>query len=143
MAKVLTDLNVKELSGTNGLVVFFYPRANAGPCSIEVNVFNHKLPDIQALGYNVVGVSLDDVKTNEEFAKKEGLNYDLVADHDQKVTKKFNDLGAFDIDGKHIPIAERTTYILDKDGNIQVTLKDVQPITAATDVIKAIEGIKK
>ncbi|ATG97414.1 redoxin domain-containing protein [Mesoplasma lactucae] len=143
MTQVLDNYNIKELTGKNGLVIFFFPRAKSADCSIEIEVFNHKLKDIQNLGFNVVGISTDKKEANEEFAKAHDLNYPLISDEHKTITKQFNDLTTVIRDGKEIERALRTTYLVDPSGKILATLPDVNAITAASDTINKIKELQE
>ena len=70
-------------------VVYFYPKDFTGGCTIEANEFQDHLPEFEAAGVAVYGVSLDDVESHADFAEEEGLEYDLLADPDGDVAAAF------------------------------------------------------
>jgi peroxiredoxin Q/BCP len=61
----------------------------------------------------VIGISTDNLADQEKFAEKERLNFPLLADNEQKVTKAFGVL----MPGR--PFAQRATFVLDKKGVIR------------------------
>jgi peroxiredoxin Q/BCP len=61
----------------------------------------------------VIGISTDTVELQQKFVNKEKLNFPLLADTDQKVTKTFGVL----IAGK--PMAKRASFVIDREGVIR------------------------
>ena len=61
-------------------VLFFYPKAMTGGCSIEVQDFQKKLPIFKKLGFDIVGASKDSVEKNTKFSDKYKLKYQLGSD---------------------------------------------------------------
>ena len=63
-----------------GLILYFYPKDNTAGCTTEALGFRDHLADFEALGYTVVGVSRDSVKSHCGFRDRQGLNFLLLAD---------------------------------------------------------------
>jgi peroxiredoxin Q/BCP len=70
-------------------VVYFYPKDFTSGCTIEANDFQATLPEFEAEGITVYGVSLDDAETHADFAEEEGVTYDLLADPEGEVADAF------------------------------------------------------
>ena len=64
----------------NKTVLFFYPKAMTGGCSIEVQDFQKKLSIFKKLSFDVVGASKDSVEKNTKFSDKYKLKYELGSD---------------------------------------------------------------
>ena len=72
------------------LVVYFYPKDNTAGCTTEGLDFNRLLPEFQALGYTVVGISRDGVKSHQNFCTKQGFQFELLSDVDETVCRQFD-----------------------------------------------------
>ena len=66
-----------DSAGHLPLVVYFYPKDSTPGCTTEGLDFNRLLPEFQALGYTVVGISRDGVKSHQNFVpnRASDLNY--------------------------------------------------------------------
>ena len=70
-------------------VMYFYPKDFTGGCTIEANDFQSVLPEFREVGINVYGVSMDTVKSHAEFAEKEDIIFNLLADPDGEIASAF------------------------------------------------------
>jgi peroxiredoxin Q/BCP len=91
-------------------VVYFYPKDFTGGCTIEANDFEEHLPDFEAAGVHVHGVSMDDVESHADFAEEEGVSFELLADTEGEVAAAFG----VDTDEGYTP---RVTFLLN-DGAV-------------------------
>ena len=65
------------------------------------------------MGRQVLGVSVDSSPANKVFAKQEGLNFPLLSDFQRIVSKDYGILN------EEHGFANRTTFVVDKDGIIR------------------------
>ena len=72
------------------LIVYFYPKDSTPGCTTEGLDFNARLPQFKELGYTVVGISRDGVKSHQNFCAKQGFNFELLSDKDETVCKMFD-----------------------------------------------------
>ena len=72
------------------LVVYFYPKDHTAGCTTEGLEFNQLLPEFAELGYTVVGISRDSVKTHQNFCQKQGFAFELLSDADETVCRLFD-----------------------------------------------------
>lgn len=63
----------------------------------------------------VIGISTDNLSDQQKFAKKENLNFPLLADNDKKAAKTFGVLMP-KYDKKY---TQRVTFVIDKQGIIR------------------------
>lgn len=79
-----------------------------------------------------MGISVDPLDKQKQFAEKENLPYPLIADSDKTLTKAFGSL---------MPrgIANRHTYVIDKDGTIKKVFLQVMPAPHAEEVLKYVQ----
>ena len=138
----LTNESIFDSSKLNKkTVLFFYPKAMTGGCSIEVQDFQKKLPTFKKLGYNVVGASKDSVEKNTKFLDKYKLKYELGSD----LTNACEKLGIWiekSMYGKKYFGISRSTFILDNNGKILHSWSKVKVKNHVDEVISFIKESK-
>ena len=94
------------------VVLFVYPRADTPGCTIESCGFRDDFETFKKAGIVVLGISRDTVKAQKKFKDKYDLPYDLLADPDMVLIKRFNLLKEKTMYGKPVTGVERTTYVI-------------------------------
>jgi thioredoxin-dependent peroxiredoxin len=109
-------------------VVYFYPRDGTPGCTAEACAFRDTWDRFQKAGVQVLGVSSDDQKSHEEFAKEEKLPFPILADPSLVWAKAFG-----------VPIrlgmTGRVSFLLDAKGKIAKVYPDVDPALHADQVL--------
>ena len=90
----------------------FYPADFTGGCTLEAHSLSASYKDLQAMGVQVYGVSVQDPKSHQAFCTKEGIPYTLLADTQHVMSADYGVL----IPGANI--ANRVTYIIGADGKV-------------------------
>jgi peroxiredoxin Q/BCP len=125
------------------VVLFFYPRADTPGCTIESCGFRDTFERFQKSGIVVLGISRDTVKDQKKFKEKYQLPYDLLADPDMVLIKRYGLLRDKTMYGKPVTGVERTTYLISPDeGNGQRLLHvfpKVTPQGHAEEVFKLLQ----
>ena len=112
--------NDKEFDSSkikNPTILFFYPKALTGGCSIEVADFQSYLNKFKKQGFEIIGASKDSVERNIKFSEKYNLKYPLGSD----IGKNCEKLGIWiekSMYGKKYFGIDRSTFIIDKNGII-------------------------
>lgn len=125
------------------LVVYFYPKDNTAGCTTEGLDFNRLLPEFQALGYTVVGISRDGVKSHQNFCAKQGFQFELLSDKDEVVCQQFDVLKPKKLYGKEYVGIERSTFVLNEKGEIVHQWRKVKVANHAQEVLDTISGSLK
>ncbi len=94
------------------VILYFYPKDDTPGCTKEACSFRDDVSRFKELKTEILGVSVDDVKSHKEFQRKYNLNFTLLADVDKEVTKLYGVKNLFGL-------ADRVTFIIDKDGVIR------------------------
>jgi len=97
------------------VVLFFYPRADTPGCTIESCGFRDAFKKFQKAGIVVLGISRDTVKDQKKFKDKYDLPYDLLADPEMVLIKRYDLLRDKTMYGKPVTGVERTTYLISPD----------------------------
>ena len=111
---ILPSTNKKNFSlkDTFGkyVVLYFYPKDDTPGCTIETNEFNKLLPKFKKLQCEVYGISKDSLKSHDKFRDKYKIKFDLLADEELKVIKKYKVWKKKKFMGREFMGVVRTTY---------------------------------
>lgn len=107
--------NVK-LSDYKGkkLVFYFYPEADSPTCIIESCNLRDNYSLLKKNGFEVLGVSPDKEKEQENFATKYNLPFRLIADSENKISKAYGVYAMKKLFGHEYMGILRTTFIIDE-----------------------------
>ena len=97
------------------VVLFFYPRADTPGCTIESCGFRDAFTQFKKAGITVLGISRDTVGAQKKFKDKYDLPYDLLADPDMVLIKRYDLLRDKTMYGKPVTGVARTTYVISAD----------------------------
>lgn len=111
------------------VVLFFYPRALSIRCTIESCHFRDRAADFAALGAQRVGVSMDAVSRQHEFATKHGFDFPLLSDVEGVVGRRYGVRRNINF---LRPI--RTTYVIAADRRIVTVLHNSLNMSAHADL---------
>jgi peroxiredoxin Q/BCP len=100
------------------LVLYFYPKDDTSGCTAEACNLRDNYADLRAKGYEVLGVSIDSVKSHDKFATKYELPFSLVADPDKKVVEDYGVWVEKSMYGKKYMGIKRTTFLINEKGKI-------------------------
>ena len=122
------------------LVVYFYPKDNTAGCTTEGLDFNRLLPEFQALGYTVVGISRDGVKSHQNFCTKQGFQFELLSDVGETVCRQFDVLKLKKMYGKEYIGVERSTFVLNEVGEMVHEWRKVKVANHAQEVLDYVKN---
>ena len=101
----------------NKTILFFYPKALTGGCSIEVADFQKNLKKFNKIGFDIIGASKDKIEKNKKFSDKYKLKYPLGSDEGKNCDK----LGIWvekSMYGRKYFGIDRSTFVIDENGNV-------------------------
>ena len=131
------SIDLADLRPAN-VVLFFYPRDNTSACTKEAVGFTEKLSEFDALNTKVVGISKDSVKSHDKFVSKQGLKVALLSDESNNVCEKFGVWKEKSMYGKTYFGIERSTFLIDGDGNVIKEWRKVKVPGHVDAVLKAV-----
>src|SRR5579859_1057386 len=97
------------------VVLYFYPKDMTTGCTIEAHNFQRDLAKYGAKNAVILGVSMQDEKSHQEFCAKESLTFKLLADTNKEVSEKYDsvmNLGVAKLSARH-------TYLIDPTGVVR------------------------
>jgi peroxiredoxin Q/BCP len=115
------------------LVVYFYPKDGTPGCTREACAFRDTWERYQKAGVQVFGVSADDQKSHETFAKEQHLPFPIVADPGHAWS------AAFGVPTK-LGMDSRVSFLIDAGGKIAKVYPNVDPGVHADAVLKDAVG---
>ena len=136
----LPDQNGNDFAAADHLplVLYFYPKDSTPGCTTEAQEFSALLPEFQALGFQVVGISRDSVASHQKFVCKYALEVPLLSDKDETVCRLFDVIKEKNMYGKKVFGIERSTFVLDAQGHISREWRKVKAAGHAQAVLDAL-----
>ena len=124
------------------VVLYFYPKDDTPGCTLETNDFNKLLTKFKKLNCEVYGISKDSLKSHDKFRDKYKIKFDLLADEELKVLKKYKVWQKKKFMGKEFMGVIRTTYLIDKKGQILKVWNNVKAKDHAKEVLETLKQTK-
>ena len=122
----LSDLRGKPV------VLYFYPKDDTPGCTRQACGIRDAWGEFQRAGAEVFGISADDQASHERFKSKYELPFTLLADPEHKLGEPYG-VGQ---EGKSS--YERSTFVIDADGNVARIMRRVNPDRHADEVLAAL-----
>ncbi len=101
---------LSDFKGEN-IIVYFYPEDDTPVCTQQAHLFRDAVDKLKKYA-RVIGISANDIKDHLEFKAKHNLNFILLSDKLNKLKEAFKE------HAPNISKIQRSTFVLDKDGNI-------------------------
>jgi peroxiredoxin Q/BCP len=108
-----TSRTLSMLLADGPVALFFYPAAMTTGCTKESCQFRDLASEFKALGAQRIGISMDSVEKQSEFAQKNQLDYPLLADVGGHVAKQFGVKRSLDF-----LKVKRSTFVIGRDRKI-------------------------
>ena len=106
------------------LVVYVYPKDDTPGCTIQGKSFTASKQEFDDANIAVVGVSADDVASHKDFCNKFSFTIDLLADPNHEL---LDAAGVGQSDYKGTMYWDRTSFVIDPQGNLRKTYLKVNP----------------
>lgn len=120
------------------VVLYFYPKDDTPGCTTQACDLRDSLSRIEEAGAVVLGVSPDPVDSHQKFKEKYDLNFPLLADEENQVAEAYGVWKEKSMFGNKFWGVERSTFIIDEDGNLEKVWRRVRPKGHADKVMEAI-----
>ncbi|HEX6713667.1 MAG TPA: thioredoxin-dependent thiol peroxidase [Thermoleophilaceae bacterium] len=120
------------------VVLYFYPKDDTPGCTTQACGIRDAYSDFRDRGAVVLGVSPDDEASHVRFKEKYSIPFTLLADPEHEVAEKYGVWKERNMYGKKSMGIERSTFVIDADGNVSKVMRRVKPDTHAADVLAAL-----
>jgi peroxiredoxin Q/BCP len=125
------------------VVLYFYPKDDTPGCTIEACDFSSNLGKFEEAGAVVIGISPDGKDSHSKFAAKYNLRHLLLCDPGHKAADAYGVWAEKKFMGRKFSAIKRSTFIIDKSGNIAKALYGVNPIGHAEHILKLVMQISQ
>ena len=133
---------LKDLIGRGALVLYFYPKDLTPGCTTEACDFRDAARRLKTLGAQVVGISADSPASHRKFINKHELNFPLLSDPDNRVTRLYGVYKKKSLYGREFMGIERTTFVIDRAGVIRRVFPKVKVAGHAEQVAEAVKALR-
>lgn len=131
------EISLKDLLSKK-VILYFYPKDNTPGCTIEALDFTEMLDEFAKKGAVVVGISPDSSKSHKKFMENKELKHILLSDIDKTVATNYGVYGKKMMYGKEVFGIIRSSFIIDKNGNIQKIFYNIRAKGHAKDVLDSL-----
>ncbi len=120
------------------VVLYFYSEAGSPTCTIESCNLRDHYDLLKKYGFEVIGVSPDDERTQNKFASKYKLPFPLVADTSHVVLEKYGVWDQKKLFGREYMGVLRTTFVIDEKGIIRKIFLKPRNKAHAEEILEAM-----
>ena len=135
-----TVLDISNLR-PDWVVLFFYPRDDTSGCTKQARAFTALQADFAALNTQVIGISKDSVTSHDKFVTKYQLTIPLLSDESGTVSEAFGVWKEKSMYGKTYMGIERSTFLINADGQIVSEWRKVKVPGHVEAVLQALKDL--
>ncbi len=134
------QIDLASLKGKN-VVLYFYPKDDTPGCTLEGQDFTRLHKEFKAANTEVFGVSRDSVQSHDKFKAKQNYSIDLLSDSDEKLCNAYGVIKMKNMYGKKVRGIERSTFVLDANGNVAKEWRKVSVPGHAEEVLNFVKSL--
>ena len=118
------DVSLSSYRDRKAVAILFFPFAFTGVCAGEMAGIRDRLADFLTFDTEVLAISCDPVYALRAFADQDGLNFPLLSDFwpHGEVTR------AYDVFDEETGSPLRSSYVVDKAGNLAWSVHNAEPV---------------
>lgn len=124
-----------DLAGDAGLVLYVYPKDDTPGCTMEAQDFRNQLAAFRAKGWEVAGLSKDSAESHCQFIAKYELTFPLLSDVSGEFLNAIGSFGEKNLYGKIVTGILRSTFVIEKNGQIRKAYANVKATGHAARVL--------
>lgn len=134
-------VKLSDFKDSKNVVLYFYPKDDTPGCTIEANQFTELAKEFSDLDTVVIGVSKDSCQSHQAFIGKYALKVDLLADTNGELCEKYGVWQEKEKEGVKKMGIVRSTFLIDKTGNIRDALYGVTADGHAQDILNKVKHL--
>ncbi|MBZ8119029.1 peroxiredoxin [Roseovarius sp. LXJ103] len=134
------EVQLSQLKGSP-VVLFFYPRDDTSGCTKEALAFTALLPEFEAAGATVLGLSKDSIAKHDKFREKYSLAMPLLSDEHGSTCEDYGVWKEKSMYGKTFFGIERSTFLIAADGTVARVWRKVKVPGHAEEVLEAVRAL--
>jgi len=124
------------------LVLFFYPKNNTPGCTQEAQDFALLYPEFQKAHTQLFGISRDSLKSHHNARARLNLPFDLISDPEETLCQFFAVIKLKRLYGKEYMGIERSTFLINPQGDIQTAWRNVKVKNHAQSVLEELNTLQ-
>ena len=132
--------NTVKLSDLQGkkVILYFYPKDMTPGCTAQSCNLGENYSELQAKGFEVIGVSADSVARHQKFVAKYELPFTLLADESKEIINAYGVWGPKKLAGREYEGIHRITFIIDENGAIENIILKVKTKTHTEQILELL-----
>jgi thioredoxin-dependent peroxiredoxin len=148
--QAIPDFELPATSGINfklsdylgkHVILYFYPKDNTPGCTTQGIQFRDSYGEFQSLNTEIFGISRDSIKSHENFKAKFTFPFELLADTEEVACTLFGVMKMKNMYGKQVRGVERSTFVIDKNGQLVQEWRGVKVDGHAESVLHFIKTL--
>ena len=132
-------MRLSSLRG-NPVVLYFYPKDDTPGCTTQACGIRDAYDEFRERGAVVLGVSPDDEASHARFKSKFRLPFTLLANPEHSIAEEYGVWVERTTGGEKAMGIERSTFVIDHEGNVARAMRRVNPETHAGEVLEALSS---
>lgn len=125
------------------VLIYFYPKDDTPGCTKQACAIRDAWGEFEQQNCVVLGVSTDGEKSHKKFEEKYTLPFTLLADIEKIVAKAYGVWAPKKFMGREFLGTQRTSFLVDQNGNIAKVYEKVKPELHAEMVLSDLQDLQK
>ena len=121
------------------IILYFYPQDLTPTCTVQACNLRDNFSILQKEGYEIIGVSEDDVNKHKKFEERNTLPFRLIADVDHAGINAYDVWGKKQFMGKIYDGLLRTTFVINEKGSIVAVISKVDAKNHAQQILDLLK----
>lgn len=134
-------VSLEDFKGKN-VIVYFYPKDSTPGCTTEACSFRDSFEEFESSDTIILGISKDSIKRHNSFIEKHNLPFLLLSDEEGKVCEDYGVWQLKKMMGKEYMGIVRSTFLIDKEGNLVKEWRAVKVNGHIEEVLKFLKEMK-
>lgn len=134
-----TMVSLRSFKGKK-VILYFYPEDDTPTCTEEACNLRDNFSLLKKKGFEVVGVSPDEVVSHKKFEKKFGLPFPLLSDPGKKIINDYGAWGEKQMFGHRYQGVYRYTFIINEKGIIERIFRKVHSKKHTQQILDSYAG---
>jgi len=131
------DISLESFRG-RPVVLYFYPKDDTPGCTAQACGIRDVWGELERTGAIVLGVSPDKPSKHVKFREKYDLPFTLLSDTEHTAAEAYGTWVEKSMYGKTYMGIERSTFVIDAEGNVAKIMRKVKPDEHADAVLAAL-----
>jgi peroxiredoxin Q/BCP len=131
-----STISLSDFKGKN-VILYFYPQDDTPTCTTQACNLRDNYGLLKNKGFEVIGVSPDEVSKHKKFETKHQLPFTLIADPELNIIEKYGVWGEKSMYGKKYMGLIRTTFLIDGNGVVKKIIAKPKAKVHTEEILEA------